>query len=111
MGLAPKLSILLFRYCSGMLERFLNRHRKKIAPTKAQKPTTPTTTPAAIAAVFDPEFFSFFCSAPCVVISLSDVLNTVCPPEVVTTVPPLVVVEVPLSVLEEELEEEEDEDE
>lgn len=95
LGLAKLLISALRRYSSSIDLRFRKRQRKNPAPTRAQNPTTPTTTPAAIAAVLGPESF-LLSEVPSV--SLAAVTMTVCPP-LVSTVP--VVLELP-SVVEEE---------
>lgn len=65
---------------------FLDRHQKKPAPQRAANPTTPTTTPAAIAAVFLllEAFFSSDVSAVGVA-SLWAVTTVVCPLAAVET--------------------------
>jgi len=82
---------------------FLDRHQKKPAPQRAANPTTPTTTPAAIAAVLWllEAFFSSAVSA--VGVAMLDVTTVVCPLAAVETAadasvcvlldPPVVVVE------------------
>jgi hypothetical protein len=83
---------------------FLDRHQKKTAPQRAAKPTTPTTTPAAIAAVFLLlEAFSFSFDSVVGVAELSDVTMTVCPLAAVETAvaaPVCVVVDEPVVVVE-----------
>lgn len=80
----PKLSMRALREYSFCIPlRFRKRQRKKPAPTKAQNPTTPTTTPAAMAAVLGPGSFEVSSVES---VSLAAVAVTVCPPEV-STVP------------------------
>ena len=74
----------------------MKRQRKKPAPIRAARPTTPMTTPAAMAAVLGPSFLLESLSADAVLVAIS-----CCPLalEVVTTAPfAFVVVESPLVV-------------
>ena len=101
MGLPKWFSLVLPRNWLSVFLRLRKRQRKKMAPTRAQKPTTPTTTPAAMAAVLGlPSFFvsSLLTGA----VSLAAVTTTVLPLVSVAVWP--LVVEVEESWVELELE-------